>query len=143
MQNRFKFRVWNKARQCFMTEKEIFICGNGELVLIDEALSRTWVKDNPNYKVSFCTGLKDKNGKLIYEGDVVKFGEFYDNEWNSFDIGKVYWGGKFDYPAFELQCSTVDFDMSNGLSYIFGNGWDIEVIGNIYENSELLEVEND
>ena len=138
MQNRFKFRVWNKARQCFMTEKEILICGNGELVLIDEALSRTWVKDNPNYKVSFCTGLKDKNGKLIYEGDIVKFGEFYDNEWNSFDIGKVYWGGEFDYPAFELQCSTVDFDMSNGLSYIFGNGLNIEIIGNIYKNKELL-----
>ena len=71
MKDKFKFRVWNKVRQHFMTEKEIFICGNGELVLIDEALNITWVKNNLNYKVSFCTDLKDKNGKLIYENDIV------------------------------------------------------------------------
>ena len=91
--------------------------------------------------IAQCTGLKDKNGKLIYEGDIVKFGDFYE-EWHSFHIGKVYWGGKYDYPAFELQCSTADFDMCNGLSYIFGEGLSIEVIGNIYENIDLLEVKH-
>ena len=85
MQDRFKFRVWNKVRQHFMTEKEMFICGNGELVLIDEALNRTWIKNNLNYKVSFCTGLKDKNGlNLLFECDIInmegiKIGNCYEN----------------------------------------------------------------
>ena len=87
----------------------------------------------------FCTGLKDKNGTLIYEGDIIKFGEFYDDKWHSWDIGKVYWGGKFDYPAFEIQSKATDFDTSNGLSYIFGEGLSIEVIGNLYQNPELLQ----
>ena len=87
MQDRFKFRVWNKVRQHFMTEKEMFICGNGELVLIDEALNRTWIKNNLNYKVSFCTGLKDKNGlNLLFECDIIntegiKIGNCYENEY--------------------------------------------------------------
>lgn len=88
-------------------------------------------------KVLQCTGLKDRNGFLIYEGDILKFGEFYDDEWHSWDIGQVYWGGKFDYPAFELQSKATDFDTSNGLSFIFGEGLTIEVLGNIYQNKEL------
>lgn len=128
MQNRFKFRVWNKARQCFMTEKEIFICGNGELVLIDEALSRTWVKDNPNYKVSFCTGLKDKNGKLIYEGDIVKF--------------KTELFGKPKQIIWD-ECHYILKDTFIILCDMKIKQFGLEVIGNIYENSELLEVEND
>ena len=120
MNDRFKFRVWNKARQCFIPEKEIFICGNGELVLIDEALNRTWVKDNPNYAVSLCTGLKDKNDKLIYEGDIVK------------DDHEALHFVKWCYNAFKLEplfknCYTIGIVDD-----------EIEVIGNIYENKELL-----
>lgn len=122
MQDRFKFRVWNKVRQYFTTEKEMFICGNGELVLIDEALNRTFVRNNINYKVSFCTGLKDKNGKLIYEGDVVK------------DDHEALHQVKWCYNCFELYPL-----FKNGYTIGIVND-EIEVIGNIYENPELLEV---
>ena len=146
MQDRFKFRVWNKARQCFMTEKEIFICGNGELVLIDEALSRTWVKDNPNYKVSFCTGRKDKNGKLIYDGDLLKplseDDERVEVVWNE------------EKARFGLMIQWTDYCYWNGLYEETKTGRDyyelddyyaedFAVIGNVYENPELLEVKND
>ena len=142
MNDRFKFRVWDKENFNYL-EFEGFKKGEIEFNF-DIDTNSIWIEfDHNKYILEQCTGLKDKNDKLIYEGDIVKFGEFYDNEWNSFDIGKVYWGGKFDYPAFELQCSTVDFDMSNGLSYIFDSGLNIEIIGNIYENPELLEVKNE
>ena len=55
-----------------------------------------------------CTGLKDKNGKLIYEGDIVKFKNFDNKYYNRLD---------WDYVS----------------------RFRLEVIGNIYENPELLE----
>lgn len=148
MNDRFKFRVWNKARQCFMPEKEIFICGNGELVLIDEALNRTWVKDNPNYAVYLCTGLKDKNGKLIYEGDVLRYPPKEQNDEKNYVACEVFFHNNdccdnhigFQMNRYRFQgalCGTVNF----GTKYKFipKNTEKMEVIGNIYENKELLD----
>lgn len=91
------------------------------------------------------TGLKDKNGKLIYEGDIVKYAEF---DWTDFsfkdwetEIAQVVWGNTYDnyYPAFDLK--DTDFDGTNAFAYLFNEGWTVEVIGNIYENKSLLESE--
>lgn len=96
-------------------------------------------------KILQCTGLKDKNGKLIYEGDIVKYAEF---DWTDFsfkdwdtEIAQVVWGNTYDnyYPAFDLK--DTDFDGTNAFSYLFNEGWTVEVIGNIYENKSLLESE--
>ena len=93
--------------------------------------------------VGQCTGLKDKNGKLIYEGDIVKYAEFdwtdfSFNDWET-EIAQVVWGNTYDnyYPAFDLK--DTDFDGTNAFAYLFNEGWTIEAIGNIYENKELLE----
>ncbi len=71
------------------------------------------------------TGLKDKNGKKIYEGDIVK--AFY---FETEVIGKI----EFIYGTFALTNSAI----SDNQLFIFEN---LEVIGNIWDNPELLKEE--
>lgn len=79
--------------------------------------------------VSQFTGLKDKNNKEIYEGDIVRLDRSFDQDavikWADesamFEIKSIYRG------------MVDDFDWYGGS--------DMEVIGNIFENPELLEVE--
>lgn len=104
------------------------------------------------------TGLKDKNGKRIFEGDILKyalqvsyncyldsleFPEDYEgcDYSDIFTVAKVVYGLEYGYPAFDL--SDHDFDC-NGLSELSESmNYHFEVIGNIHDNPELLEVEHD
>ena len=81
-----------------------------------------------------CTGLKDKNGKLIWENDVVGFWDTYSTENGQAEmdcIGKVVWDDE-----------TISFQVTNRL---YAESYEVldecSVIGNIFDNPELLESE--
>ncbi|MFT5760518.1 MAG: putative phage protein (TIGR01671 family) [Alteromonadaceae bacterium] len=87
------------------------------------------------------TGLKDKNGVEIYEGDVVKV--WHEDYPELFEIGKVWW---FDcyYPAFDIytpnkKTGTGFESYSDEFNSFSCPDFCFEVIGNIYENKELME----
>ena len=75
------------------------------------------------------TGLKDKNGKRIFEGDIAKVLQGKDK-----DIAYV----GFENGAFMLYPKTGNIYERTLWSYWY-NDWDVEVIGNITDNPELLE----
>ncbi|EAG9354573.1 hypothetical protein CW895_12295 [Listeria monocytogenes] len=82
------------------------------------------------------TGLKDKNGKKIFEGDIVAFSEDDFHVFNS----QVEYFLEDGYPAFDIKVPSTYYFDSNVFSEVSMSGlYEIEVIGNIHENPELLE----
>jgi len=130
-----KFRAWFKNGKFKVMEGQK--CSMQEERTLLEFLQD--VKDcadehGYNFILMQYTGLKDKNGKEIYEGDIVEVDE------GDIDKGihKVEYCGESDYPAFDLEPS-LGCD-SNGLSHCMGaDDVSIKVIGDIYSNPELIK----
>lgn len=110
-------------------------CDGGELIY-KHLIHRS--NDEPLYMVdpeTVCeyTGLKDMNGKRIFEGDIVRYRPEY---WREPKLSVVeYCADKWNYPAFDLK--DHDYE-ANGLQCAHEEGG-LEVIGNIHDNKEMLD----
>ena len=142
MNNRYIFRgervdngEWAEGDLMQWSDGTIRICvENGN----DEKTATTVIPET----VGQCTGLTDKNGKLIFEGDVVKSdGYIFIVKFGK--CGGVANNENYGYMGFyfdgfdDITNDALRMGLRNDICYFT----DIEVIGNIHDNPELLEVE--
>ena len=82
------------------------------------------------YVLMQSTGMKDKNGVEIFEGDLVEHDDNLNGDWETFEACEVVYDKDYAQFCFKWDAGNFLTDYRN-----------LNVIGNIYENPELLEEE--
>jgi uncharacterized phage protein (TIGR01671 family) len=112
MNREIKFRAWDKARNQMREVRDIAWDGHGGIDVAYSCDPMGEYRGGPDTLMQY-TGLKDKNGKEIYEGDMVREGRI---------VMVVKWSGAGWSPFTEVTIPEA-----------------CEVIGNIYENPDLIK----
>lgn len=144
MNDRFRFRAWDKQDKELIYEAEnTYDCQsyNGHTIWHDNFACL--LDDEERYTVEQCTGLKDKNGKLIYEGDIILSNMEYGGT-HFVIVGDVR-GYCYDavavveYKQYLANGKETWGGLSSTAYHIITDHGPCEVVGNIHENPELLE----
>ena len=126
-----KFRAWDKENKKMMKVSSLSL-ENKEIAVRENGTYHFFRMKN--LELMQYTGLKDKNGKEIYEGDIIKYKFPYDRRLNHISPVK--------FLETETSFGVKDrYGIEIPLYRITTNNY-FEVIGNIYENKNLLEEKN-
>ena len=128
MKREIKFRAWDINHKCFRNDEFLISTTNGgKIQVIGVSVDNESCNINEDVILMQYTGLIDKNGKEIYEGDVVTNGKAF----FTITLGDCEWvcvgNNRRDKTLHEL-------------SWVINEKY--EIIGNIYENKELLNHKN-
>lgn len=133
-----KFRAWSSKRKEMIHFEEPEICIEYSNLTFDcrEYQGICELPEGAEHiedlELMQYTGLKDKNGKEIYEGDILKIT-------NKPDWPSAFCEVRFDLGYFFIEMDGTSNPLGLDLRGFVHEGWDYQVVGNIYENPELLK----
>jgi len=149
MMREIKFRAWIKPNNTGFEGEMITQESNSDWFMISNGTGFTIVEDHTDYLeedqfvIMQYTGLKDKNGVEIYEGDIIAYTNLLEEE----KKGSIY----FREGSFRLKQKTLGKNEWDGEVRMWNDGshdwysienlesFEMEVIGNIHQNPELLK----
>lgn len=140
---KIKFRAWDKKNKRWLSDADFLITADGLVLLYDaehgrkvEGLTGAWREDEDGDIVLVqSTGLHDKNGKEIYEGDFLIDAD--DPEPMRHRIVWLEDEAKFELKTLADEEGNWDYFIIDALADL--DMKDFEIIGNIYENPKLLK----
>lgn len=121
-----KFRAWLKKEQKMDNEIDHISWLEDELYCIGDGI--TYMVLAEDLVLMQSTGLKDKNGKEIFDGDIVKMAKDVYSEPTYYEVVR-HRGGAYRLESKQHGCE------------LWLRHTDCEIVGNVYENPKLLEVE--
>lgn len=139
MNDRFRVRIWDKSFRK-MLYNNLILCYKNKITAYDylDNAHKAFLPES-HIIIEQCTGLKDKNGRLIYEGDILatsnndpKYDLWKPEDWG---YAVVYWNEK------NLCFAGTKWFIDGPEEESVFNAEFVEVVGNIHENPELLEVQ--
>lgn len=119
-----EFRVWDKIRKEMIEDCDVYITSDGSVLAGDlnyDVESGMVVDITDNVEIMMSTGLKDVWGEKIYQGDIIR---------GSYDTGII---------GYEFITIEVRYDLLEGFQLRQFDLNRTEILGNIYENPELLK----
>ena len=136
-----KFRAFEDGKMIY--ENDILHIRNEDNLVL--RLARFWSNIRNDSKIMQFTGLHDRNGKEIYEGDIIRVNTYVNVQYEVFEpdelvaqeiITEVSYNELFG--VFELITIEEDLHLKSWGFYNEDENNDLEVIGNIHETPELL-----